>query len=201
MKKLKVSTIIIITAFTFMAILYLIYQAERMQEYTIARNDGRTCFVVYSSMGGDLKDGKTVKEVLDYAETFAVSAGYDSINLGVNKTATDEEMRKKIIDNLKQNKRYIILDINATGIIINKDTVLLKLSSKNPERYKDNLEYANKIKKNVAEKSIKVNILSEKKFTYNQDLGYRAFYLDMSNKITLNEAQQTLSSMLESLVE
>lgn len=201
MKKLKVSTIIIITAFTFMAILYLIYQAERMQEYTIARNDGRTCFVVYSSMGGTLKDGKTIEDVLNFAQDFASSAGFDSLNLGVKNTTSDEEMRKEIIDNLKQNKRYIILDINATGVIINKNTVLLKLSNKNLEKYNENLEYANTIKKSAEGKSIKVNILAENKFTYNQDLGFRALYLDISDKGTLNDAQQLVSNLLESLVK
>jgi hypothetical protein len=201
MKKLKALVVVIITIFTLASVMYLIYHAEKIDRYTLAVNDGRTCFVVYSSSGGTINGEETIDNVLSYVESFASQVGYDSINLGIKKGIDEETLRKEIMDSMKQDKKYILLDINATGIVINKNTIIIRVSSKTNDKYSENLEFANSIKETVTDKTLKANIIPDKNKAYNQDLGYRALYLDISNKNTLSETKEIISNVLGTLVK
>jgi hypothetical protein len=201
MKKIKIVTIVAIVIFTVGAIAYLIFHAEKMEKYTLSKNDGGICFVVYSSSGGSFKDGVIINEILKYTSNFAISAGCNAINLGVKSSLSPEKLREELLNNMKQGKKYILLDINLSKLVVNKNTALLRLGNKNNPKFQENFGYADAIKSNIKDKSTKINIIIDHKDNHNQDMGYRAIRLEIADKNTYEDAKAVLSKIIEAMVK
>lgn len=201
LKRIKVYIIAVIAIFTLLALLYLVYMAEELDEYTISSNDGRKCFVLYSSSGGNFEGGGSTKDILKFCSETLKSAGYNSVIIEDTYEKGSGLLRENIIKKLSKSKKYVLLDINSGLLVVSRNTALIRLGNRNNVKFRDNLELAGSIKGQADEKRVKVRIYTDTKDNYNQDLGYRAIGIELSNKATLTEARNVLSEILKGVIK
>lgn len=200
MKKIKIFIVGVIVFFTMLSIAYLAYISKQMEKYAVSRNDGRTCFVIYSSSGGRFNGSGSLEPVLEHLKDASSRGGYDSINLGVKNNIESKELTKQLLKHMGFNKKYILIDVNTTELVTSKKTILIKISN-NASKYKDNLDYSNKIKEALAMEDIKTNIITDGKQVLNQDLGYRSIRIEISSKMGIEEGKKLIENIVEGLVK
>ncbi|TDT50546.1 hypothetical protein [Fonticella tunisiensis] len=197
MRRAKIIAIVIIVFATFVSILYLIYEAKELERYTISPNDRDFYFILYSTSGGTLRDNSSVKGILLSCEKSLKSMGYDVLNLGIRGNA---DAREEIIKSVKGSKKYVLLDINATAAVLNKNTLLIKIGSRDETRYMENLEHGNKIKNTLKNIGIGVNILSDAKNGYNDDLSSISLRFEISKRNNAREGAELISKALGAMI-
>lgn len=200
MKTLKGFILFIIALCTALAILYLIFQAKKLEQYTGAIDYSDKCYILYSSDGGELKDAENISNILSFAADFLKQSGTDAA--AINETQK-EKIKSKIMDLMKKDKKYILIDINPTKLILSENTVLIRLGKKENPKYESNLEYALKLKEAISNKykNLKVNTLTDSKYSYNQDMGHTAIRLEISESLTCENAKTLTSYILEILTQ
>lgn len=199
-KKIKMFVVGVIVLFTILSIAYLAYISKQMEKYAVSRNDGRTCYIIYSSSGGKFNGSGSVEPVLEHLKEGVSKGGYDSINLGVKNNIDSNELTKQLLKHMGFNKKYILIDINTTEFVASKKTILIKVSN-NASKYKDNLDYSNKMKEALAMAGVKANIITEGKQVLNQDLGYRSIRIEISSKMGIEEAKKLIENFVAGLVK
>ncbi|GFR34449.1 hypothetical protein [Thermobrachium celere] len=187
MKYFKIFVITVILAVTIFSILYLTKIAKDIEEYTFSRGDSIN-LIVYTTSKEKLIDAD-VKNLLDYIETSQESLGIRVKNLGA---ITDKKtLENKLHKIIKPLGRYIVIDLSLNDKIINKETILIRVEKN--EKYDENAGFANKIKTTLNKD--RVNILGESK-CYLQEFGDRALRVELSNKLTLKEAEKLIDKLM-----
>lgn len=197
MGRSKIIAIIAIALGTLLSIVYLIYQAEELEKYTSVPMDGSTVFIMYSSEGGGLKDGSSCQKLLNECKKSLESFGYETIC--IEGRGDEGNLRESILKAMKGGKRYILLDVNASQTVGVKNMLLVRLSSRDRERYKENTACAAKVKDGFKNSKVKVSIHAESRNGLNQDIGFGALRLELSGQNTLKEAQDIIVSSAYSL--
>lgn len=200
MKTFKGFILFIIALCTALSILYLIFLTKNLEKYTGAMDYSGNYYILYSSEGGSLKSGENISNILSYGADFLKQSGVNT------KTITETESNKiksKILNTMKKDRKYILIDINTTKLIQNENTILIRLGKKDNTKYESNLETASKLKGIIAGKykNLKVNTITDSKNNYNQDLGHIAIRIDISESLTLENAKKLTSYLLESLAQ
>lgn len=186
-KYFKIFVITVILAVTIFSILYLTKIAKDIEEYTFSRGDSIN-LIVYTTSKEKLIDAD-VKNLLDYIETSQESLGIRVKNLGA---ITDKKtLENKLHKIIKPLGRYIVIDLSLNDKIINKETILIRVEKN--EKYDENAGFANKIKTTLNKD--RVNILGESK-CYLQEFGDRALRVELSNKLTLKEAEKLIDKLM-----
>ncbi|CDF57204.1 hypothetical protein [Thermobrachium celere] len=187
MKYFKIFVITVILAVTFFSILYLTKIAKDIEEYTFSRGDSIN-LIVYTTSKEKLIDAD-IKNLLDYIEKSQESIGIKVKNLGA---VTDKKtLENKLNKTIKPLGRYIVIDLSLNDKIINKETILIRVEKN--EKYDENVGFANKIKTTLNKD--RVNILGESK-CYLQEFGDRALRVELSNKLTLKEAEKLIDKLM-----
>lgn len=187
MKYFKIFFITAIILATLLSILYLSRIARDLQDYTFAGNKSAE-ILVYSSSDTDFKDGE-INKVLDYMVESTKGFGVKVKNLGV---INDKDKIEKILKKQTSGANtYYVLDISASNKIINKDTILIRIEKN--ENYDKNIGFANSIKSKLSKE--RINTLGETK-CYNQEFGDKAIKIEISNKLTINEAYKLIDKLL-----
>ncbi|MCX7950953.1 MAG: hypothetical protein N2594_03270, partial [Clostridiales bacterium] len=176
-----------IIAATLLSILYLSRIARDLQEYTFAGNNS-TEILLYSSSDLRFNDGE-INKILDYIVDSTIGFGVKVKNLGV--IDDNENIEKILKKQTNGGKTYIVLDISASNKIINKDTILIRIEKN--ENYNNNIGFANSIKSKLSKE--RINILGETK-CYNQEFGDKALKIEISNKLTIDEAKKLIDKLL-----
>lgn len=200
MKTLKGFILIVIALCTAMAILYLVFQAKKLERYTGVIDNGDKCYIVLSTEGGGIKNGKKISEILNFSVDFLKQSGMDAALVEETK---NDKIKKEIVNLMKRDRKYILVDINPTKLISNEGTVLIRLGKKNNPNYENNLVYATKLKEIMSSKynNIKVNIIGDSKNSYNQDLGHNAVRIEISHNISYENAKILMSYVLETMAQ
>lgn len=200
MKTIKGFILFIIALCTALAILYLIFQTKKLEKYTGVIDYADKCYILFSTDGGEIKDGKSITDVLGFSGDFLKQSGMEAIV--VNETQNNK-IKNKIVDSMKKDRKYILVDINSTKLISNENTILIRLGKKDNTKYESNMEYASKLKEALSQKqnTIKVNIIGDSKNNYHQDLGHMAIRLDISQNISYENAKILMSYILETLTQ
>ena len=188
-KRIKIFILAVIAVCTLMSIVYLSLIARKMEQYTISRNDGERCFIVCSMKNGSLSDQKDLGKLVEYTAKSLKSAGYDAVTAGSS----------DIKDEMKKNKKYYMIDINSTKLLVNKNSAILRIGNNNNPKYNDNLEYAKYIKANV--KDIKVNVISDEDDNYNQDAACRSVRIEISDRMDYESASKCISILLKPIIQ
>lgn len=200
MKKLKITFILFIFIFATLSILYLIYQAEKIERSTMAPLGDRIGFIIYST-NQNIDDKDKIVKLLKYTNDTLEEAGYERIMINNGKPCSSDEARKNIEKGLNRGQKYILLDINMSNLVINKNTILFRVDENNGQKYMDNIDYVNHMKNSLESKDFKVNVVEEYKSNNNQDLGYRALKIDISSKNTLEEGEELISKIIEVIIK
>ncbi|MDF2674890.1 MAG: hypothetical protein K0R09_3158 [Clostridiales bacterium] len=200
MKPIKAFTLFIIALCTALAILYLIFQTKKLERYTGIIDYEDKCYILFSTDGGKLSNGKSIQEILSFSADFLKQSGIDAVMVEETK---NNKIKSKILDLMKRDRKYIMIDINPTNLITNENTILIRLGKKDNAKYETNLEYASKLKETITSKysTIKVNLLSDSKNNYNQDLGNTAIRLDIPQTLSYESAKILMSYILETLTQ
>lgn len=200
MKTLKGFVLFIIALCTALSILYLIFQAEKLEEYTGAVGSSDKYYIIFSSSGGKLKGGESVSDILSFAEDFLKQSGKAAAAV---KETQNDKLKRKIMDLMKRDRTYILIDINPTKLIQNENTILIRIGKSENAKYESNLEYASRLKETLSNKYkiLKVNTLTDSKSTYNQELGHNALRLEISESLTYENAKTLTSYILKTLTE
>lgn len=186
-KYFKIFVITVILAVTFFSILYLTKIAKDIEEYTFSRGDSIN-LIVYTTSKEKLIDAD-IKNLLDYIEKSQESIGIKVKNLGA---ITDKKtLENKLNKTIKPLGRYIVIDLSLNDKIINKETILIRVEKN--EKYDENVGFANKIKTTLNKD--RVNILGESKCNL-QEFGDRALRVELSNKLTLKEAEKLIDKLM-----
>jgi hypothetical protein len=194
LKKLKIIILAIVIISTLLSILYLSYIAEQMERYTISRSDGEKCFVLFTSTSGSLSDGKNISSLLTDTQKALNDSGYDAVIIG-NK----EDVEEKLKANIKNNKKYIFMDINTTKLLTSKNSVILRVGNNYNSKYDENFEYAKSIKENAA--GLKTTIISDSKNNYYQELAYKAVRIEISGQSNYEEAENCITIILKTVIQ
>lgn len=197
MGRSKIIALVAIALGTLLSIVYLIYQAKELEKYTSAPMDGSTAFIIYSSDGGGLKDGTSCQRLLEECKNSLETFGYETIYL--EGRGDEVALRERIQKDMKGGKRYILLDVNAAQTPGARNMLLVKVSSRYKDRYKENAGYAAKIKEGLKSSRIRVSIIAESRGGLNQDLGYGALRFEFSRQNSLKEALDIVVSSAYSL--
>ncbi|EYE89858.1 hypothetical protein Q428_00165 [Fervidicella metallireducens AeB] len=200
MKKLKVTFVLFIFIFATLSILYLIFQAEKIERTTIAPLTDRIGFIIYST-NKNIEDKDKIVKLLKYANATLQEAGYEGVMINNGKPCSPDEARKNIEKKIKGGLKYILLDVNMSNLVVNKDTVLLRVDKNNGQKYIDNIDFVETIKNSLEGKGFKVNVIEDYKFNNNQDLGYRALKIDISSNNTLDEGKEAISKIIEVIIK
>lgn len=200
MKTIKGFILFVIALCTALAILYLVFQAKNLERYTGAADYSDKCYILFSTQGGELKDKMNISKILDFSAEFLKQSNMDAI---IVDETQNSKVKNKIISKMKKNQEYILVDINPTKLITNENTILIRLGKKDNSKYESNMEYASKLKEAVTGKykNLRVNILTDSKNTYNQDLGHTAIRLDISQNLSYDNAKILLSYILGTLTQ
>ncbi len=75
MKTLKGFVLLIIALCTALSILYLIFQAEKLEKYTGAVDSSDKYYIIFSSEGGKLKSGESISNIIDFAADYLKQSG------------------------------------------------------------------------------------------------------------------------------
>jgi len=194
LKGFKGFIVVLIIIFTTAAILYLVYQAKRLERYTTVTMDEEIHFLIYSSKSAISQDGKNIGDLLKYIRNQSKDLGYGaSIIEYKNKEAFKREAERK----MKGSSQYILMDVGLSSLVINKNTILIRAEFNSSDKSKENIKYANSIKKKLEDENIKVNVLPDSKNNWNGELGYRSLRIDISDKCTLDEAEKLLGALLK----
>jgi hypothetical protein len=198
LKTMKGFILFIIALCTALAILYLVFQTRRLEKYTGVIDYSDKCYIIFSTDGGVLKDGRNINDVLSFTADYLKQSEMEAVV--VNETKNDKT-KNKIVDLMKKDRKYILLDINPTKLISNESTILIRLGKKDNTKYESNMQYASKLKAAIISKynTIKVNIIGDSKNNYNQDLGHIAMRFDISENISYENTKTLMSYLLETL--
>jgi hypothetical protein len=199
LKTIKSFILFIIAVCTALAILYLIFQTKKLEKYTGVIDYADKCYILFSTDSGEIKDGKSITDVLGFSGDFLKQSGMEAI---VVEETQNNKVKNKILDSMKKDRKYILVDINSTKLISNENTILIRLGKKNNTKYEANMEYASKLKEALSQKhNIKVNIIGDSKNNYHQDLGHMAIRFDISQNISYENAKILMSYILETLAQ
>lgn len=200
MKTIKGVILFIIALCTALSILYLIFQARKLESYTGAIEAADKCYILFSSDGGKLKNGENISSILSFAADFLKQSGADAV--AINETQNNK-IKKEILDLMKKDQKYILIDINPTKLILNENTILIRLGKKDNTKHESNMEKALILKEAILGnyKDLKVNILTDSKNNYNQDLGHTALRLDIAESLSYENAKILTSYILETLAQ
>lgn len=191
--------IFIIALCTALAILYLIvFQVRDLEKYTSVTDCDDKCYILFSTEGGTLNDGTGITKILGFAADFLKQSEMDA---AIVDETQDSKIKGKVVNLMKKDREYILVDINPTKLITSESTILIRLGKKDNTKYESNMEYAAKLKEAISSKysNLKVNILSDSKNTYNQDLGHNAVRIDISKNLSYENAKVLISYILETM--
>lgn len=201
MKKIRAGIVGIILMITFLAIIYLIFQAQIIEKYAMSRNDGGKVFIIYSSNGGELKGSEDISEVLHYTKESIEEAGYGAVNIGIKDGCSESEIINDICDVMSKNKQYILIDINATRLVVNNNTIVIMPGNKENKKFEDNTSLANDIKNSLTSEKIKVRIYNGLINTDLFDMGNKSIRIDMANGNTVDEAIKIMEKVVIVLIK
>jgi hypothetical protein len=200
LKKFRLFVITSVAIGTLLSIFYLIYVAKQMEMYTLSRNDGNPSFILYSSGGGSFKNMKDEQNILKHTEKILESSGYDALALSIP-GYNENIARDSIIKNMKKNKKYIILDISPTKLLVSNKAFIVRIGNKDNPKYDENMEYGRFIKENINDKELKVNLLTDLRSNYNQDIGYKSIRIEIAESLSESYAQAVLSKIAAVLIK
>jgi hypothetical protein len=86
--------------------------------------------------------------------------------------------------------------LDEVSITVNKNTILLRMDLKSTNKSRENIEFANSIKKRLENESIKINILADSKNNWNGELGSKSIRIEISDKCTISDAKKLLTAIV-----
>jgi hypothetical protein len=167
-------------------------QAKRLERYTISQDSSAREFIIYSSLGGE-----DINKILSFTEGTMEKAGYDG---EVMKYISHDSFRERVQREMDKPKQYILLDINISKLVINRDTIVIRIGTKDNPKLQENLEYGNMIRDALKDRGIKVNILKDSTGNYNQDLGYRSIQITISSNHDYQSASLLIGELAKVLI-
>ena len=134
------------------ALSYLIYISYQYDIYTFSSKT-KTINIIYSSDGTSFNDEADIYDAIYECESLLKDYGK---NVKVIKAKDKNRLDKKVNRAKSQVVTNIIIDINTTKLIQDKNTILLKI----PKDDVKSIDFAAKIKSNTS--NIKVNMIHDK---------------------------------------
>lgn len=193
LKGFKGFIILLIIIFTTAGILYLVYQAKRLERYTSVSVDEETHFLIYSSKSAITQDGKDIGELLKYIRNELKDLGYGT---SIIEYKDKEDFISEAKAKINGDSKYILIDVGLSSLVINKNTVLIRTELNSSDKSKENIELANSIKNKLKNENIKVNVLQDSKNDWNGEIGSKSLRIEISDKCTLGEAEKLLSTIV-----
>lgn len=144
--------IFIVVGIFMIALSYLIYISYQYDIYTFSSKT-KTINIIYSSDGTSFNDGTDIYDAIYECEGLLKDYGK---NVKVIKVKDKNKLDKKVNRAKSQVVTNIIIDINTTKLIQDKNTILLKV----PKDDVKSIDFAAEIKSNTS--NIKVNMIQDK---------------------------------------
>ncbi|SKA76688.1 hypothetical protein SAMN05443428_101244 [Caloramator quimbayensis] len=176
LKNFKVFIIAVIAVFTFLSILYLSIIALRIQKYAFKENKPLGIIFYTKTPSNKLNSSLT------YVKQKINEYGWDAVIIEYN---DEYEKDEKILESIKKYTKYYIFEIDEGRSVINSNTILLRLRKNDEREY----ERALKIKNNLSDKNIKLNIVTN---TLEKTKGYNVIKLEISDKNSYESARDLI---------
>lgn len=199
MKNIKGYILLVLAICTTLAIVYLVFQARKLEKYANSFSTSNLKFILFSSDGVNFLSGNCTLEIEEHLVNYIKTSDSEiSVLDGNSKLGYKGE----ILKNIDTNKKNLLLDVNTTNLIKDENTVLIRLGNNNNLQYEVNYTYAKKLKDLINEKykKIKVNIICDNKKNYYQEYGNIAVRIEVSSKAKVQRVEELLENIINSMV-
>lgn len=178
----------IVVGIFMIALSYLIYISYQYDIYTFSSKT-KTINIIYSSEDTSFNDGADIYDAIYECESLLKDYGK---NVKVIKAKDKNKLDKKVNRAKSQVVTNIIIDINTTKLIQDKNTILLKI----PKDDVKSIDFAAKIKSNTS--NIKVNMIHDKNIIPRAS---NEIYLNifLSHNCSQREGEELLTKIFQSM--
>ena len=180
----------IVVGIFMIALSYLIYISCQYDIYTFSSKN-KTINIIYSSEGTSFNDGADIYDTIYECESLLKDYGK---SVKVIKAKDKNKLDKKVNRAKSQVVTNIIININTTKLIQNKDTILLKV----PKDDVKSIDLAAKIKNNTS--NIKVNMIQDKNIIPRAS---NEIYLNifLSHNCSQREGEELLTKIFQAMYD
>lgn len=187
MSKVKIFVIMVVLFFSSVMLIYLLYFSRIYDKFTSAGHYGRQ-IIVFSSGEGKKADGENLPDRFSEMSEVLKNSNSNIIFL------RDSSKVHEYIDKINDKNKVILIDINASKLVVNKNTVLFRT----PSDYADTFSFISEVRDNMKKESININTLNLRK---DENIyGAALLKIDVSDRYKIKDTESTLIKTLECII-